>query len=131
MGTLVMSDATTKTVSLVAQTGLTSQLVAIDNTPALRVSFTGKHTLSTSDPYSKSRDLQSVVKQRVDNVTNKQIEVGCNLTVWASNHPSITALDRYDVIAALLNAILGTNTALDSATKARIDKLYASVNLVA
>lgn len=130
MGTLILSDATTKTMAMVAQTGLTAQSVAIDNTPAMRLSFTGKHTLSSSDPYSKSRDLQSVVKQRVDPTTNKQIEVGCNLTVWASNHPNITAIDRYDVIAALLNAILGTSTALDSATKARIDKLYAAVNLV-
>lgn len=130
MGTLVMSDATTKTVLLISQNGLTADFVDVAATQANRLSFTGKHTLASSDPYSKSRDLQSVLRKRVDTVTNKQIEVGANLTVWSSNHPNITQADKYDVIHALFCAIYGTSAAMDAGTKARVDKLFAGVNVI-
>lgn len=130
MGTLIMSDATTKTVLLISQAGLTADFVDVAATQANRLSFTGKHTLASSDPYSKSRDLQSVVRKRVDTVTNKQIEVGANLTVWASNHPNITQADKYDVIHGLFTAIYGLTTAMDAGTKSRVDKLFAGVNVI-
>lgn len=130
MGTLVMSDATTKNVLLISQNGLTADFVDVSATQANRLSFTGKHTLASSDPYSKSRDLQSVVRKRVDTTTNRQIEVGANLTVWSSNHPNITQADKYDVIHAVFCAIYGLSTAMDAATKGRVDKLFAGVNLI-
>lgn len=130
MGTLIMSDASVKTVLLISQNGLTADFVDVAATQANRLTFTGKHTLASSDPYSKSRDLQSVTRKRVDTVTNRQIEVGANLTVWSSNHPNITAADKYDVIHGLFCAIYGTTAAMDAGTKGRIDKLFAGVNLV-
>lgn len=130
MGTLIMSDATTKTVLQISQNGLTADFVDVAATQANRLSFTGKHTLASSDPYSKSRDLQSIVRKRVDTVTNRQIEVGANLTVWASNHPNITQADKYDVIHSLFASIYGLTTAMDAPTKSRIDKLFAGVNVI-
>lgn len=129
MSTLVMNDATVKTVAVIGVTGLTTQLVDIAATQAARLEAVGKHTLATSDPYSKDRHLQSITRKRVDTVTNRQIEVGCNLTVWSSNHPNITAADKYDVVWAMVCAINGVSTAMDASTKGRIDKLFAGVNL--
>lgn len=130
MGTLIMSDAGTKTVMRISQNGLTADLVDVASTQAERLTFTGKHTLASSDPYSKSRDLQSLVRKRVDSITNRQVEVGANLTVWSSNHPSIVAKDKYDVIHGLFCAIYGFTAAMDAGTKARIDKLFAGANVV-
>lgn len=129
MSTLVMNDATVKTVAVIGVNGLTTQLVDISATQANRLEAVGKHTLATSDPYSKDRHLQSISRKRVDTVTNRQIEVGCNLTVWSSNHPNILATDKYDVVWALVCAINGTAAAMDASTKGRIDKLFAGVNL--
>lgn len=129
MSTLIMNDATTKTVAVIGVSGLNTQGVDVAATQAQRLECAGKHTLASSDPYSRDRHLQSIVRKRVDAVTNKQIEVGCNLTVWSSNHPNITASDKYDVIWALITAVNGVTTAMDAATKARIDKLFAGVNL--
>lgn len=130
MGSLIMSDATVKTVSMISMNGLSAEFVDVAANQANRLQFAGKHTLASSDPYSKSRDLQSVVRKRVDTTTNRQIEVGVNLTVWSSNHPNILASDKYDVIHALYCAIYGVSTAMDAPTKGRIDRLFAGVNLV-
>lgn len=129
MSTLVMNDATVKNIAAIGFTGLNTQSVDIAATQANRLEATGKHTLATSDPYSKDRHLQSVVRKRVDPVTNRQIEVGCNLTVWSSNHPNILATDKYDVVWAIVCAVNGVSTAMDASTKGRIDKLFAGVNL--
>lgn len=130
MSTLIMSDATSKTLAKIAQSGLSTSYVDVAANQANRLECAGKHTLASSDPYSRDRHLMSVVRKRVDTATNKQIEVGCNLTVWSSNHPNITATDKYDVIAATINAFMGTNAALDAATKSRIDQLFAGANLL-
>lgn len=129
MSTLVMSDATTLTIQVIGVTGLNTIGVDVAATQAKRLEIAGKHTLASSDPYSRDRHLQSVVRKRVDVTTNRQIEVGCNLTVWSSNHPGIVAADKYDVIAAIINQVTGSVTALDAATKLRIDKLFAGANL--
>lgn len=129
MSTLIMNDATSKNVAVISVAGLTTLAVDVAATQANRLECTGKHTLASSDPYSRDRHLFSIVRKRVDTVTNKQIEVGCNLTVWSSNHPNILAADKYDVIAAVVNAVIGTTAAMDAATKLRIDKLFAGVNL--
>lgn len=129
MSTLVMNDATTKNIAVISVSGLTAQGVDVAATQALRLEVAGKHTLASSDPYSRDRHLMSVVRKRVDVTTNKQIEVGCNLTVWSSNHPNIVATDKYDVIWAIVTAVNGVATAMDAATKSRIDKLFAGVNL--
>ena len=129
MSTLVMNDATVKTIAAIGFSGLNTQLVDIAATQANRLEAAGKHTLATNDPYSKDRHLQSITRKRVDGMTNRQIEVGCNLTVWSSNHPNITAADKYDVVWAIVCAINGVATAMDASTKGRIDKLFAGVNL--
>lgn len=129
MSALIMSDASSVTIQVIGISGLNTTGVDIAATQAKRLEIAGKHTLASSDPYSRDRHLQSVVRKRVDVTTNKQVEVGCNLTVWSSNHPAITALDKYDVIAAVVNSIIGTTAALDAATKLRIDKLFAGANL--
>lgn len=129
MSTLVMNDATVKTIAAIGFSGLNTQLVDISATQANRLEASGKHTLATSDPYSKDRHLQSITRKRVDGATNRQIEVGCNLTVWSSNHPNISAADKYDVVWAIVCAINGVATAMDASTKGRIDKLFAGVNL--
>jgi len=130
MSTLIMNDATTKTVSIISSAGLTTLGVDVASTPAVRLEVSGKHTLASSDPYSRDRHLMGVVRKRVDTLTSKQIEVGCNFTVWSSNHASITAADKYDVVWAIITAINGVTTAMDASTKARIDKLFAGVNIV-
>lgn len=129
MSALIMSDASSVTIQVIGISGLNTTGVDIAATQAKRLEIAGKHTLASSDPYSRDRHLQSVVRKRVDATTNKQVEVGCNLTVWSSNHPAITASDKYDVIAAVVNSIIGTTAALDAATKLRIDKLFAGANL--
>jgi len=129
MSTLVMNDATLKTVQVISVSGLSTGAVDIAATQANRLECAGKHTLASSDPYSRDRHLFSVMRKRVDTVTNKQIEVGCNLTVWSSNHPNIVAADKYDVIWAIVTAVNGVTTAMDAGTKLRIDKLFAGANL--
>jgi hypothetical protein len=129
MSTLVMSDATTKTIQVIGVTGLTTQCVDIGSTQANRLECVGKHTLASSDPYSRDRHLFSVLRKKVDTTTNRQIEVGCNMTVWSSNHPNILLADKYDVIWAMVCAVNGTATAMDAPTKSRIDKLFAGANL--
>lgn len=129
MSTLTMSDASVVTVATIGVSGLNTQLVDVASTQAKRLEAAGKHTLASSDPYSKDRHLQSIVRKRVDAATNRQIEVGCNLTVWSSNHPNILAADKYDVVWALVCAITGAATAMDASTKGRLDKLFAGVNL--
>lgn len=129
MSTLIMSDATTVTVQVIGHNGLNTSGVDIAATQAKRLEIAGKHTLASSDPYSRDRHLQSVVRKRVDATTNKQVEVGCNLTVWSSNHQAITSADKYDVIWAILQSLTGGVTAMDAGTKLRIDKLFAGANL--
>lgn len=129
MSNLIMSDASAVTIQVIGVSGLNTTGVDIAATQAKRLEIAGKHTLASSDPYSRDRHLQSIVRKRVDATTNKQVEVGCNLTVWSSNHPAIVAADKYDVIAAIVNLVTGNTTALDAATKLRIDKLFAGANL--
>lgn len=129
MSTLIMNDASTKTVQIISVTGLNTEGVDVGNTPAVKLSVSGKHTLPSSDPYSRDRHLMGVIRRRVDSTTLKQVEVGCNFTVWSSNHPSIVAADKYDVIWAIICAVNGVVTAMDAPTKARIDKLFAGANL--
>jgi phosphoribosylaminoimidazole (AIR) synthetase len=130
MSTLIMADATTKSVQLISQSGLNAMGVDVAATPTERLIAEGKHTLASQDPYSKDRHLSSVVRQRVDTLTSKRIEVGCNITVWSSNHPSITSTDKYDVIWASICAITGETAEMDAATKLRIDKHFAGANII-
>lgn len=130
MSSLIMNDATVKQMAVISVQGLTTEGVDVASTQANRLTAGGKHTLASSDPYSRDRHLQSVVRKRVDTVTNKQIEVGCNLTVWASNHPNILQSDKYDVIWAIVSAITGGAAAMGADTKSRIDKLFSGVNLI-
>lgn len=129
MSTLIMNDATTKTMAVISQNGLTADLVDVAAAPALRLTAQGKHTLAGASATSRDRHLQSVVKRRVDATTGAQLEAGCNLTVWSSNSATITAADKYDVIWGIVCAINGVTTAMDAGTKSRVDKLFAGVNL--
>jgi len=129
MSTLIMSDAGVVTFQVVSVNGASSEANDVASVAAKRTSVIGKHTFPSADPYSKDRHLMSFVRKRVDSVTNKQIESGTNLTVWGSNHPSVTAADRYDGIHAIFTAIYGLATAMDAPTKARLDKLFAGGNL--
>jgi len=129
MSNLIMSDASAIAVQVVSVSGTTTEANDVTSTAAKRTSVTGKHTFPTADPYSKDRHLMSFVRKRVDSVTNKQIESGVNLTCWGSNHPSVTAADRYDGVHALFTAIYGVSAAMDAPTKARLDKYFAGGNL--
>lgn len=129
MSNLIMSDASVIAVQVVSVSGSTTEANDVTNTAAKRSSVTGKHTFPSADPYSKDRHLMSFVRKRVDSVTNKQIESGVNLTCWGSNHPSVTAVDRYDGVHALFCAIYGVSAAMDAGTKARLDKYFAGGNL--
>lgn len=129
MSTLIMNDATTKTIQVISAQGLNTLAVDVASTGALRLEVAGKHTLASSDPYSRDRHLIGVVRKRVDATTLKQIECGCNITAWSSNHPSIVAADKYDAIWAAVCSITGVTTAMDAATKLRIDKFFAGANL--
>lgn len=129
MSNLNLSDASVLVVQVVSVSGATTEANDVTSTAAKRTSVTGKHTFPTADPYSKDRHLMSFVRKRVDSVTNKQIESGVNLTCWGSNHPSVTAVDRYDGVHALFSAIYGISTAMDASAKARLDKFFAGANL--
>lgn len=129
MSNLIMSDASVVLVQVISQSGATIEAVDVASTVSKRTTITGKHTFPSADPYSRDRHLQGFSRKRVDLATNKQVECGANLTCFASNHPSITAADRYDSVHAIFTAIYGTSAAMDAPTKARLDKMFAGGNL--
>lgn len=129
MSTLVMNDATTKTILLASQSGFNSLYRDVGSTSALKLEANAKATLAGSDAFSQQRSLLSVVRKRTDSLVSKEAVVGCNLTVYKSNHSLITQNDVYDVIWALVNKITGNATAMSAGQKLVVDQWLAGVSI--
>lgn len=129
MSTLVMNDATTKTILLASQSGFNSLYRDVASTSALKLEASAKATLAGSDAFSQQRSLLSVTRKRTDSLVSKEAVVGCNLTVFKSNHSLITQNDVYDVVWALVNKITGNATAMTAGQKQVIDQWMAGVSI--
>lgn len=129
MSTLVMNDATTKTILLASQSGFNSLYRDVASTSAVKLEANAKATLAGSDAFSQQRSMLGVVRKRTDALVSKEAVVGCNLTVYKSNHSLITQNDVYDVIWALMSKITGISTAMTAGQKLMIDQWMAGVSI--
>lgn len=129
MSTLVMNDATTKTILLASQSGFNSLYRDVASTSALKLEAQAKATLAGADAFSQQRSMLGVVRKRTDSLVSKEAVVGCNLTVFKSNHSLITQADVYDVVWSLVSKITGNSTAMTAAQKLVVDQWMAGVSI--